>query len=76
MYELLAHFIPPILKQKDERAKYDEMAIKLLPPAFNYDGESVYKRVLGILDYVSGMTDNYATDLYKRIKGIEIGMKI
>lgn len=76
MYELLSHFIPPILKQKEDRAKYDEKAIKLLPPAFNYDGESVYRRVLGILDYVSGMTDNYATDLYKRIKGIEIGMQI
>jgi len=28
------------------------------------------------LDYVSGMTDNYATELYRRIKGIEIGMTI
>ena len=76
MYELLSHFIPPILKQKDDRTQSDKKAIKLLPPAFNYDGETVYKRVLGVLDYVSGMTDNYATDLYKRIKGIEIGMKI
>jgi dGTPase len=76
MYELLSHFIPPILKQKDERMQSDKKAIRLLPPTFNYDGESVYKRVLGVLDYVSGMTDNYATDLYKRIKGIEIGMKI
>ena len=31
---------------------------------------------MGILDYVSGMTDNYATELYRRIKGIEIGMTI
>jgi dGTPase len=76
MYELLSHFIPPILKQKDDRTKSEEKAIKLLPPTFNYDGETIYKRVLGVLDYVSGMTDNYATDLYKRIKGIEIGMKI
>lgn len=76
MYELLSHFIPPILKQKEDRTQSDKKAIKLLPPAFNYDGETVYKRVLGVLDYVSGMTDNYATDLYKRIKGIEIGMKI
>lgn len=76
MYELLSHFIPPILKQKDDRTKSDEKAIKLLPPTFNYDGETIYKRVLGVLDYVSGMTDNYATDLFKRIKGIEIGMKI
>jgi len=76
MYELLSHFIPPILKQKDDRTQSDKKAIKLLPPAFNYEGDTVYKRVLGVLDYVAGMTDNYATDLFKRIKGIEIGMKI
>lgn len=76
MYELLSHFIPPILKEKDKRNQSEKKAVKLLPPAFNYDGETDYKKVLGVLDYVSGMTDNYATDLYKRIKGIEIGMKI
>lgn len=76
MYELLSHFIPPILTHKGSREKSDDKAIKLLPPAFNYEGGTPYKRVLGVVDYISGMTDNYATDLYKRIKGIEIGMKI
>jgi dGTPase len=76
MYELLSHFIPPILKHKGSREKSDDKAIKLLPPAFNYENDTPYKRVLGVVDYISGMTDNYATDLYKRIKGIEIGMKI
>ncbi len=76
MYELLSHFIPPILKHKGSREKSDDKAIKLLPPAFNYEDDTPYKRVLGVVDYISGMTDNYATDLYKRIKGIEIGMKI
>lgn len=76
MYELLSHFIPPILKQSSERTQSDKKAVTLLPSAFNYDGKTVYERVLGVLDYVAGMTDNYATELYKRIKGIEIGMKI
>lgn len=76
MYELLSHFIPPILKQKDDRTLSDKKAIRLLPATFNYDGDTIYKKVLGVLDYVAGMTDNYAIDLYKRIKGIEIGMKI
>lgn len=76
MYELLSHFIPPIIKVKEQRSQSEEKAVRLLPPTFNYDGNTTYKKVLGVLDYVSGMTDNYATDLYKRIKGIEIGMKI
>ena len=76
MYELLSHFVPPILKTVEKRTNSEIKALKLLPKSFNYDGESEYIRILGVLDYVSGMTDNYATELYRRIKGIEIGMKI
>ncbi len=74
MYELLNHFIPPILKEKSEIKSYDKMALKLLPKQFQYEGGSDYQKVLGVIDFVSGMTDNYATDLYRKIKGIDIGM--
>lgn len=76
MSELLSQFIPPILKEVDERKSYEKKALKLVPAQFMYDDKVPYERVLGILDYVSGMTDNYATELYRRIKGIEIGMHI
>ena len=32
--------------------------------------EEVYARAMAVLDYVSGMTDNYAMSLYRKIKGI------
>jgi dGTPase len=76
MYELLSHFVPPILIHKDDRRKADEKAVRLIPKQFLYEGGNHYQKVLGILDYVSGMTDNYAADLYKKIKGIDIGMTI
>lgn len=75
MYELLSHFIPPILKSNHERNKPEQKAIKLIPNQFLYEDADDYEKVLGVLDYVSGMTDNYATELYRRIKGIEIGMR-
>lgn len=76
MYELLDHFIPSIILEKSERKNYDKMALKLIPKQFVYEEGSVYDKVLGVLDFVSGMTDNYATDLYRKIKGIEIGMTV
>lgn len=76
MYELLSHFVPPVVKLKEERTKSDNKALKLMPNQYHYDDKDTYYRVLGVLDYVSGMTDNYATDLYRKIKGIEIGMTI
>lgn len=74
MYELLNHFIPPIILEKEERKSYHKKALQLLPAQFIYENASVYERVLGVLDFVSGMTDNFATDLYRKIKGIDIGM--
>ncbi|GEN67362.1 dGTPase [Chryseobacterium rhizosphaerae] len=76
MYELLDHFIPSILKSEDERKSYDKKALKLLPRQFVYETGTDYQKVLGIIDFVSGMTDNYATDLYRKIKGIDIGMTV
>lgn len=74
MYELFDHFIPSVVKPLNERKSYDRMALKLLPEQFVYDKGSDYQKTLGVLDFVSGMTDNYATDLYRKIKGIDIGM--
>ncbi|WP_449389476.1 deoxyguanosinetriphosphate triphosphohydrolase [Chryseobacterium lineare] len=74
MYELLDHFIPSILKHEDERKSYDKKALKLIPQQFVYKDGTDYQKVLGVIDFVSGMTDNYATDLYRKIKGIDIGM--
>ncbi len=76
MYELLDHFIPPVIKPQEERKEYEKKAIKLIPKQCLYEGRSEYEKVLGVLDFVSGMTDNYATDLYRKIKGIDIGMTL
>lgn len=74
MYELLNHFIPPIIKEKSERKGFEKKALQLIPSQFIYEDGTVYEKVLGVLDIVSGMTDNFATDLYRKIKGIDIGM--
>lgn len=76
MYELLDHFIPSIIKHEDERKAYDKKALKLIPQQFVYKEGTDYQKVLGVIDFVSGMTDNYATDLYRKIKGIDIGMTV
>ncbi len=76
MYELLNHFIGPILKNKEKRTQEDKKALKLIPGQFDTikEDSTPYERVLTVVDYLSGMTDLYATELYKKIKGIKIGM--
>jgi len=76
MYELLSHFVPPIIKSRNSRSKSEYKAIKLIPAQCLYENANSYNSVLGVLDYVSGITDNYATDVYRKIKGIDIGVPI
>jgi len=71
--ELLDHFIPPVLKHKSQRRTIEEKALRLIPKQYLYNYDEPYMKIFGVIDYISGMTDNYAVDLYKRIKGIDMG---
>lgn len=75
MYELLDITIPAVISKKNQRDKRDKKIIELIPNQFGdfSDENTVYEKCLGVLDFVSGMTDLYATELYRKIKGIEIG---
>ena len=76
MSELLSQMIPPVLAPESSISNAQKKAAKLIPEQFRYAQGNNYQKVMGVLDFVSGMTDNYATDLYKKIKGIDIGMSI
>lgn len=72
MSHLLNLFIPAVLK--DAPANIDKMSLKLIPEQFlDIDtNDTPYLKVLSVLDFISGMTDNYASELYRKTTGIEI----
>lgn len=70
MNALLAEFVPAYLK-KNKNA-YDQKLVALLPHQFYTDRDDAYAKIRSVLDFVSGMTDVYAIDLYRKIKGITI----
>lgn len=51
---------------------YSKQLLARIPSQFAVSSESPYERILAVLDYVSGMTDVYALDLYRKIKGISL----
>ena len=75
MKELLGTWIPAIIKTKAERTAPESKVMQLIPEQFGpfTEEESPYQKVMRVLDVVSGMTDLYATELYRKIKGIDIG---
>ncbi|MBI2277914.1 MAG: dNTP triphosphohydrolase [Dechloromonas sp.] len=54
----------------------ERMLLKLLPAQFlGHDGEpdpDPYVRLLQVADFVAGMTDSYAVDMYRKLKGVDL----
>ena len=46
--------------------------LQLIPDQYRGNHTSTYEKVQAVVDFVSGMTDLYALDLYRKIKGINI----
>ena len=72
MAELLHLFVPALLKTKPDHK--DEKILKLFPLQFTEFREtnSAYEKVLNAFDLISGMTDLYATEMYRKLKGVDI----
>lgn len=66
---LLDTFITAIENPKD---KYSELILSRIPEQYEKDAPTLYQRILAVLDFVSGMTDVYALDLYRKITGMSL----
>lgn len=71
MSGLLGIFVPTVLGDKNTA-----MAGKistLIPAQFSESKEaSAYNKVMSIVDFIAGMTDDYAMDLYRTFTGIDL----
>lgn len=67
MAGLLEEFVPALIYNNTH---YYKKLVKLIPKQYHTDQTDIYSRTQSVLDFVSGMTDLYAVDLYRNIKGI------
>ena len=51
---------------------YSRQLLQRIPEQYNVYSEDTYSRIQAILDYISGMTDVYALDLYQKITGMSL----
>jgi dGTPase len=67
---LLKEYIDAILKPG---TYYARNILSIMPEQYKVQQEdSLYTKIQTVTDYVSGMTDSYALDLYRKIKGIDL----
>lgn len=52
---------------------YSKMVLKLVPSQYTIDPKNnITENIQSVLDFVSGMTDLYAVELYNKIKGVRL----
>lgn len=67
---LLEEFVPAVLNPENS---YNQKLLRLMPQQFKANpAMSAYEKIFTVLDFVSGMTDLYAIELFRKIKGISI----
>lgn len=70
MSALLHSFIPAVLRRSPTHR--EKKILKLLPQQFRGEEDTPYEKALSVLDFISGMTDSYAMELYKNLRGISL----
>lgn len=66
---LLEHLVEAVLTP--EKA-YSKQLLMRIPAQYETNSPTVYGKIMAVLDYISGMTDIYALDLYRKITGMSI----
>ncbi len=51
---------------------YSQQLINRVSSQYDIDSENLETRVMAVIDYISGMTDVYALDIYQKINGISL----
>ncbi|MBE9466436.1 deoxyguanosinetriphosphate triphosphohydrolase [Dyadobacter subterraneus] len=64
---LLEEFIPAYL---NNNSHYSKKLVELIPKQFITNKTDEYSKIQTVLDFISGMTDLYAVELFRKIKGI------
>lgn len=69
IYTLIDKIINAVFSQ--DKA-YSKQLLARIPEQYQISDPDPYCRILAVLDYVSGMTDVYALDLYRKITGMSL----
>ena len=51
---------------------YSKQLLRRVSGQYDIENENLEERIMAVLDYISGMTDIYALDIYQKINGISL----
>jgi len=69
--ELLSEFVQAVMKND---SLYTSQLLQLLPVQLVCNTNNPFDQIMSVVDFISGMTDIYALELYRKIKGISFSV--
>ena len=69
MDTLLTHMVEAVMSPE---RYYSQQLIGRVSSQYDIDSTKLETRIMAVLDYISGMTDVYALDIYQKIAGISL----
>jgi dGTPase len=69
IYTLIDKLIQAVF---DAEKSYSKQLLARIPEQYETDADTPYGKIQSILDYISGMTDIYALDFYRKITGMSL----
>jgi dGTPase len=56
----------------NNKKAYSQMLLSRIPEQYQTEDPTTYGKIQAVLDFISGMTDIYALDLYRKINGMSL----
>lgn len=69
IYTLIEHFMEAVFQPDNA---YSKQLLARIPEQYHIDSPTIYGKIQSVLDFVSGMTDVYALELYRKIMGLKL----
>lgn len=72
-YHIFSHLIDSLTEAvMNQEHAYSKLLLRRVPEQYDTGATTTYGKIQCVLDYISGMTDVYALDLYRKITGMSL----
>lgn len=72
-HHIFSHLIDSLTEAvMNQEHAYSKLLLRRIPEQYDTNAPSTYGKIQCVLDYISGMTDVYALDLYRKITGMSL----
>lgn len=72
-YHIFSHLIDSLTEAvMNQGHAYSQLLLQRIPEQYDTNAPTTYGKIQCVLDYISGMTDVYALDLYRKITGMSL----